>query len=448
VQLRELIENTSDDHLKQLQETLVREDAAQKKAEISRTAAVEQRGSLLLRSKTERLALDQAKADRIRAQALEEDRRALVDYDANIVDELRERLDKTPGGVDRAYVDRLAQCDELLTDYRQRAERALHLAIPAFNSFLDRYAYPLMEERSEWRKAAQWIVKTKDQIVDSTLHQYQPEAERAKQVAEESFRKDIAFKLREGIEKMQANVRAVNKILEKCPPFSNNERYKFVHPVAPAYQDLYRYIIHSADDTANETLFNHDEELSRKIVDLLNAPSHNGAPPVKTPLDDFRLLFNFDLEILEGGEAFSLLSKRMSRGSNGEHLTPFHVIAAAALTHAYRIDSANHGAGAALMLLDEAFGAMDDQNAVATAGFIDRMGLQMIMSAPSADSAKLCAFTHTIYEMDRFGGDLYFHREDIAPEGHELMRSDMPSIHPELVTRRANEIRTNDGSSP
>jgi hypothetical protein len=89
------------------------------------------------------------------------------------------------------------------------------------------------------------------------------------------------------------------------------------------------------------------------------------------------------------------------------------------------------------MLLDEAFGAMDDQNAMAAARFINGLGLQMIMAAPSADSAKLSSFTNTIYEMDRYGGEVYFEREVLTEEGHALLRSDMPAEHPELVEELA-----------
>jgi uncharacterized protein YPO0396 len=197
--------------------------------------------------------------------------------------------------------------------------------------------------------------------------------------------------------------------------------------------------MNSASEGASEDLFSDNAELNSRILEFLSESHDKDVQAQKSPLDDFRLLFNFDLEILEDGKPFSRLSKRMGTGSNGEHLTPFYVIAAAALTHAYRIDSSNRGGGAALMLLDEAFGAMDDQNAVAAARFMDGLGLQMIMAAPSADNAKLSSFTDTIYELERFGPNLFFHRETITDQGHALLRSDMPSEHPELVQQRMLE---------
>lgn len=354
------------------------------------------------------------------------------DFDPGYLEEMRMRFDGDGSALERTYPQRIDAVEGAIEDYRTRAEQAYSRAVQDFLPFVDRCAYPVLEERSDWRKALVWIVVTKEQLTNTKLHERQPEADRARQVAEESFRRDIAFKLREGIEKMRANIRAINRILESCPPFSNNERYKFTYSVAKAHEDLYRFITTSVDDPSGD-LFGGEGELSAQIMELLKTQPADGPEPAKTPLDDFRLMFNFDLDLLENGVVFGKLSKRIGTGSNGEHLTPFYVIAAAALTHAYRIDAKNRGSGAALMLLDEAFGAMDDQNAIAAARFISGLGLQMIMAAPSADSAKLSSFTNTIYEMDRYGGDVYFEREEVTDEGHALLRSDMPAENPQLV---------------
>src|SRR3546814_7676411 len=79
------------------------------------------------------------------------------------------------------------------------------------------------------------------------------------------------------------------------------------------------------------------------------------------------------------------------------------------------------------MMLDEAFNAMDDQNALSAAKFISDLGLQLIMAAPSADSGKLSAFTHTIYELDRWDDVLEFHREEITEKAHAMLKGDMRS---------------------
>src|SRR3546814_18759446 len=85
-------------------------------------------------------------------------------------------------------------------------------------------------------------------------------------------------------------------------------------------------------------------------------------------------MFDYDLEISVDGVPTSSLSKRMGLGSNGEHLCPFHVIVAVALKHAYRLEPEKRAGGLCLMMLDEAFNAMDVQHALSAATFISDLG--------------------------------------------------------------------------
>ncbi len=371
-----------------------------------------------------------------RARTTESTRRTEQDFDGQLLDDLRGRIDIDVNGVERDYRVRLDMCQSQLVDARAAAARATSRALPEFGTFVDRYGHGVIDERSDWRKARAWMEITREQILETKLHEYQPQADTARQVAEQAFRKDVVFKLREGIVRMKYNIDTLNKILESCPPFSHNETYKFIYPLAEEHRKLHDYILWTGNDDATGSLFADDSDLSKQIVALLVPPPVEGGKAGKNPLEDFRLMFNFDLQIRENGIPFSTLSKRMLSSSNGEHLTPFYVVAAAALTHAYRVDQGSGREGAAIMLLDEAYAAMDDQNAVATARFIDRLGLQMIMGAPSADSAKLSSFTDTIYELVREGDVMEFHREELTAAGHALLRSDMPSEHPELVVAK------------
>src|SRR3546814_2115763 len=115
----------------------------------------------------------------------------------------------------------------------------------------------------------------------------------------------------------------------------------------------------------------------------------------------------------------------MCRACNGDNLCPFLGGGAVSLKPAYRLEPGKRPGGLCLMMLDEAFNAMDDQNALSAAKFISDLGLQLIMAVPSADSGKLSAFTHTIYELDRWYDVLEFHRErseEHTSETQSLMR--------------------------
>jgi energy-coupling factor transporter ATP-binding protein EcfA2 len=431
-----LVAGISTDHLAALKEEVATQQTRRDALRNQQREADASLGAANANITTLEAAVTRAWEDLERARAAETAKGQDPDFDAQLVDELRTRFDVDAAGRERDYSVRLELCQAQLAETRAAAARATNRALPEFGTFIDRFNYALIEERSDWRKAMAWMDLTKQQIEEVKLHEYQPQADLARNVAEQAFRKDVVFKLREGITRMKHNIDTLNKILDTCPPFSHNETYKFIYPQAEEHKKLYEYIMWAGNDDASGTLFADDSELSRQIVAMLSPQPAEGGKPGKNPLEDFRLMFNFDLQIREGGVPFSTLSKRMQSSSNGEHLTPFYVVAAAALTHAYRMDQASGRAGAALMLLDEAFAAMDDQNAVATAQFIDGLGLQMIMAAPSADSAKLSSFTDTIFELVREGDILEFHREELTPAGHALLRSDMPSEHPDLVAAR------------
>jgi energy-coupling factor transporter ATP-binding protein EcfA2 len=431
-----LVEGISTAHLEVLKTELATQVARRDKLHGEQREADARLGASAAHIDATEASLTTTWQDLEKAKVAEAAKRKDPDFDGQLVDELRSRIDVDPAGRERDYPVRLELCQTQLGEARTAATRAANRALPEFGTFVDRYTYPVVEERSDWRKAMVWMELTKQQIIDTKLHEYQPQADMARQVAEKSFRQDVVFKLREGIARMKHNIGTLNQILETCPPFSHNETYKFIFPLAEEHKKLHDYIIWTGNDDASDALFGDDSDLSKQIVAMLSPQPVEGGKPGKNPLEDFRLMFNFDLQIRENGVPFSTLSKRMQSSSNGEHLTPFYVVAAAALTHAYRMDQGEGREGAALMLLDEAFAAMDDQNAVATAKFIDGLGLQMIMGAPSADSAKLSSFTDTLYELVREGEIMEFHREELTAAGHALLRSDMPSEHPQLVAAR------------
>ena len=89
---------------------------------------------------------------------------------------------------------------------------------------------------------------------------------------------------------------------------------------------------------------------------------------MRSPLDDYREFFEFDIEILredpltKAPKVVGHLSKRLGPGSGGEHRAPLYVIAGAALASAYRLDRGNKD-GLRLMLLDGAirFGRQAEQ---------------------------------------------------------------------------------------
>lgn len=399
-------------------------------------------------SATRKATLDQRRGERDRLEALavaaqedEQRSRQTEDYDEAHAYEMRESLEgkflATPETERLSEMLRL--CAERARVQLEQRARLSEEARRKFFEFLQVRRHDALELLEDWRKAKAWIALRKQLLIDTTLIEHRDLAANARSAAEDAFRKDVVYKLRDGIARMKQTIQQINKILKGCPEFSNGESYRFSAQPASIYKDLHDYIVNAGTRDQGD-MFNENTEIAGRIMEYL-VPG-DGAPPLAVnPLEDFRLMFDFDLDIYADGVKISSLSRRMGRGSNGEHLCPFHVIVAVSLHHAYRLDQSRGSGGLCLMMLDEAFSAMDEQNALAAAKFITNLDLQLVMAGPSADCGKLSAFTRTIYELDRWDGTLEFHREELTDQAHALLQSDMPDMNPDLVQARADGIR-------
>jgi chromosome segregation protein len=370
------------------------------------------------RQKAERLSREESKtfADR--------------DFDAEILDTQRQKYDGLTQLTD------IARLDKVRYDARTSLEKATR-QVPVVQVDLQRHlsahGIELLEEHREWHDAQDWITGEIQRLKETDLVRYKEEAEQARHAAEVAFRKDIAVRLREQIQRMRTNLRLLDGILRVCPPFSNGERYRFEAKPAPAHQAIHDFIMNAADDETQTGFLQVQDAVQDRILELLEEQASPGAAKAPNPLDDYRLLFTFDLLILKDDQIVSRLSKRIGFGSNGEHRTPFYVIAGAALAAAYRIESGKTTDGAALMLLDEAFHGMDHQNATAVGEFLRSLGLQLIMAAPETDYGKFAGMCDTIFDIARDNLSVFIEPSQMKEDGKELLQSDLPSKHPELI---------------
>lgn len=370
------------------------------------------------REKSQRLSKEESKAFTDR------------DFDGEMLDTQRQKYDELTQLTD------VARLEKVRYDARASLEKATK-QVPTVQIELQRHlgahGIELLEEHREWHDAQNWIAEEIQRLKETDLVRYKEEAEQARHAAEVAFRKDIAIRLREQIQRMRTNLRLLDGILKLCPPFSNGERYRFEAKPAPAYQGIYDFIMNAAEDETQAGFFQVQDAVQDRILELLEQQASPDAAKAPNPLDDYRLLFTFDLLILNNDQVVSRLSKRIGLGSNGEHRTPFYVIAGAALAAAYRIESGKATDGAALMLLDEAFHGMDHQNATAVGEFLRSLGLQLIMAAPETDYGKFAGMCDTIYDVARDGLNVFIEPSQMKEEGKELLQSDLPSKHPELI---------------
>lgn len=359
---------------------------------------------------------------------------AQEDIDGIVVADYRTNIDSSYG----AYPDKIASCETRIKRAEFEAEPVKAEAIQGFDRYLAHNNITLGSELSHWRTSLEWVQTEEQRLVDTELVEREGKVKEARIAAEEAFRHDVAVRMRESIIQMRQTIDAINKTLATCPAFSNGERYKFEVKPAEAHKPVYNYIMEAGDKTEVD-MFALGDDSHVAIMDLLDEAEADAKGG--NPLDDYRTLFTFDLVISRDGRKDTVLSKRLGVGSNGEHRAPFYVIAGAAMAAAYRIDAGKQSTGAGLMLLDEAFYGMDQQNSLAAGRFLDSIGLQMIMAAPEADHSKLAPMLDTIYELNRFEMDVYVDPVKIKEPAHRLLTSDMPSEHPDLIARMVESIQ-------
>ncbi len=333
----------------------------------------------------------------------------------------------------------LAELDQSQEQRAQQIQRAGADAQNGFLEFINEASIGLVDERADWRKAHSWIKGHIRKLRDSTLMEYAQQAADARKAAEDAFQADVKFKMHEAIQRVRLEIRDLNGILQTCPAFTNGEKYQFVATVSPTHKALYDLIM-TTPEAGNVDLFN-QQEVQKNLMSLLEA-SESGADKGNNPLEDYRLLFNFDLQILQDGKMVDVLSKRMGVASNGEHRVPFYVIAGAALATAYRIRPGAKRIGAGLMILDEAFYGMDAQNTYVTAKFLQSLGLQLLMAGPDSDVGKLTPLMDNYYDLARYGSDVFCEHVELKEAARRLFESDIPLLQPQLIEAEVERLAT------
>jgi len=240
----------------------------------------------------------------------------------------------------------------------------------------------------------------------------------------------------------------LNTVLRECPTFSNGERYRFRRVTRPQLEPLLRFVKNVAAHGPTDDLLGGAGDLPEEFRALLEDKIAPGATGVRSPLDDYREFFEFDIEILredsvtKAQKVVSHLSKRLGPGSGGEHRAPLYVIAGAALASAYRLDR-GHKDGLRLMLIDEAFNKMDPTNIIATMRYLEELGLQVFMASPGENLGILTAFLYRYYDIlrDVDNNAVMIEGREVLPETRAMFRADLPEFNPSLVDEELAAMR-------
>lgn len=369
------------------------------------------------------------------AQKLESTARSSSLTDNQLIDEIKAEIERS----EVTYEKRIEDVQNKLSHHQSRLKASEDRASMELSRYVQDERLDVQLAEIHWHERFSWTLEEKRKLTDTQLQNYENEAEHARQAAEETLRSDIAMSLHDRFKEMELERRERNKILESCPAFTGGERYRFTSNVVPHYDDLVRYISQIAQNDQSLSLLSEEsDEIGGTLRELVEAAAESGNAGAVL---DYRQFFTFDLDILVDGKRVDRMSNRQGAGSNGEHIAPMYVAAGAALAKAYRLHNRKgqqHSIG--LICLDEAFHGMDTTNAIATARFLQNIGLQLIMAGPELERTKLAPMTQTIYDLDREGLDLLMERTKFKPAANALMVSDMPEENPLVMINAYRQL--------
>lgn len=364
------------------------------------------------------------------------------DYWLSQWDRVIDTFDGKPGEL-------VSHCDQQRDRAKARMMDAINRGMREFGVFLEKYhEQTLMDTSTDWRKAHTWLSDLLGRLDKTELAGFREDMDAAYRTSQETFRNDVAIALYNNLEWLSETMDRLNGVLRACPTFSNGERYRFRRVVRPHLESLLKFIKDVAAFGPTQDLLGGAGEIPEAFKALLDDKVAPGAGSARSPLDDYREFFDFDIEILredlvrKESKVVGHLSKRLGPGSGGEHRAPLYVIAGAALASAYRLDRGNRD-GLRLMLLDEAFNKMDMINIIATMRYLEELGLQVFMASPGENLGTLTAFLHRYYDIlrDAENNTVMFEGHSVSEDIRSLFKADLPEFNPRLVEREVSAMR-------
>ncbi len=372
--------------------------------------------------------------------------RGHADYDPGYASDRWDALLEQFGDNYQAMADK---CESQSKLCNTAMTRHLGPAQTLLGTFLTEHREAVSDEvMSDWRKSKAWMEQQVSRLQTTELPQYKDQAQEAYLASQNTFRQDVALALYANLNYLSTTFTRLNKALKASPAFTNGERYQFHAKVRPDLMPLKKFIENIADFGADGGLFGEPGEIPAQFAELLREKTTTGNAAVKSPLDDYREFFEFDIEIETDDPVTGVtktighLSKRIGPGSGGEHRAPLYVIAGAALSSAYRMDENNQD-GLRLILLDEAFDKMDTPNIVATMRYLQKLGLQVLLASPGENLPTLTAFLHQYFEImkDETLHVIQVEERRVSEDMREQFREDMWEYHPELLDAELLAVR-------
>ena len=366
----------------------------------------------------------------VQGQRVQEMRQSLA-VDDMVIERVREALE---ADAEKRGMALDVETRDLVNSSAQKLQTSSNALLVEFRQYCEDFGLGMAEERYDWHLAYTFARDEGRKLRETTLIEKRSEVDKAREAAQEAFRSSVAVEIWAEVLEMRKAVNSLNRILDKSKPFTNGERYRFTWEYRREFKHIHDFVERAA--TSDGPLFMVDGQ--DDIIAMLEDLSDPRSEIKENPLDDYLLMFRFDVDILVGGKRIDRLSKRLGKGSGGEHKAPLYVILGAALHHAYQLNK--YPDAAALMLIDEAFEKLDENNALAVSDFLRGLGLQVVAAASSANQHLIAMCVDRMYSLFRFGEThLDVDVVDCKSGIRALLTSDDPTINTELLDRMAAE---------
>lgn len=235
-------------------------------------------------------------------------------------------------------------------------------------------------------------------LEETYLREYQDKIKEARERAERQFREDFISKLRNNIESAQQQLDEINRTLKNIP--FGQERYRFKVQPGKGKKKFYDMIMDDLllqgndlfSGTFQEKHKDALDDLFRRIVpedNLFNGDARTELEKNLEEFTDYRKYLEFDLisTDMEGNE--TRLSKMLSKRSGGETQNPFYIAVLASFAHLYRTRMQGYNETLRLIVFDEAFNKMDHQRIEESIKLAKKLGLQLVISAPTEKVADI-----------------------------------------------------------
>lgn len=278
----------------------------------------------------------------------------------------------------------------------------------------------LQSTRMSVAEADAWIRDRVGYLEGHALLEHEEQMERASREMTKVFQTDFVAAVRDRMEIVRQEVDRITTILR--PHRFHQERYRFRHQVAPAYQGVIELAQLAADDPRHlMSLFDDADEADQgrhapaieSVKELLLSDALDASV-----FEDYRNYWTFWLESAPvDTDRWVSFQSRKGINSGAESQTPFYIAMAAALAAAYRGGREPRQGGMGLALFDEAFSKMDPNNQRRMLDFFLAVGLQPVVAAPLSGQTALVSRMDRIHEVWRSGDHAQV--ESYAP-GQEL----------------------------